>query len=78
MKTIKYYNFDIIGLLEVNIHWPLVNLVDYWEEIISGHWESIKSVMACIIEDNTTKVWQPGGCLQVITERTTHKALLTG
>ena len=23
MKTLKYYNFDIIGLSEVNIHWPL-------------------------------------------------------
>ena len=38
MITLKYYNFDIIGLSEVNIHWPLVNPADSWEEIISGHW----------------------------------------
>ena len=31
MKTLKDYNVDIIGLLEVNIHWPLVNPEDYWE-----------------------------------------------
>ena len=47
MKTLKYYNFDIIGLSEVNIHWTLVNPEESWEERISGHWEARKSVMAC-------------------------------
>ena len=30
MKTLKYYNFDIIGLSEVNKHWPLVKPIDSW------------------------------------------------
>ena len=31
MKKINDYNFDIIRLSEVNIHWTLVNLADSWE-----------------------------------------------
>ena len=46
MKALKYYNLKIIGLLEVNIHWPLVNPEDYWEERISGHWGARNSVMS--------------------------------
>ena len=30
MKALKDYNFDIIGLSEVNIHWRLGNPADYW------------------------------------------------
>ena len=78
MKTLKYYNFDIIGLSEVNIHWPLVNPSEPWEERISGHWEARKSVLACNLEKDATKVWQLGGCLQIIKARTTHKVLSTG
>ena len=40
MKTLKDYNFDIIGLSEVDIHWPLVNPEESWEGRISGHWEA--------------------------------------
>ena len=59
MKTSKCYNFDIIELLEVNIQWPLVNPVESWEEIISRHWETRNSVLACNLEDEATKLWQP-------------------
>ena len=38
MKTLKDYNFGIIGSSEVNIHWPLMNPAESWEERISGHW----------------------------------------
>ena len=78
MKALKYYNFDIIRLSEVNIHWPLVNPEYSWEDIISGHWEARNSFMACKLKDNTKKVWQSGGCLQIITTRTTHRVLSTG
>ena len=78
MKKLKYYNFDIVGLSEVNIHWPLVNPAESWEYIISGHWEASNSVMDYNLEDNATKVWQPGGCLQISTARTTHKVLSMG
>ena len=57
MITLKYYNLDIIGLSEVNIHWPLVNPAYSWEEIISGHWETSNLVLNCNLEDVTTKVW---------------------
>ena len=46
MKTFKIYNFEVIGLSEVNIHWPLVNPAEYLEERISGHWEASNSVIA--------------------------------
>ena len=57
MRTLKYYNFEIIGWSEVNIHWPLVNLAESWEETISGNVEARNSVMDLNLEDNTTKVW---------------------
>ena len=78
MEELKDYNFYIIGLSGVNINWPLVNLDDSWEEVISGHWKSSNSIMACNLEDNATKVWQPGVCLQIITARTTHKVISMG
>ena len=74
-KTLIYYNFNIIGLSEVNIHWPLVKLADSWEEIISGHWWARNSVMVYNLEDNDTKVWKQGGYLQIGTSQTTHKVL---
>ena len=46
MKILKYYNFNIIGLSEVNIQCPLVNPADSWEEKINGDWEAINLVMA--------------------------------
>ena len=78
MEALKDFNFYIIGLSGVNINWPLVNLDDSWEEVISGHWKSSNSVMACNLEDNATKVWQPGVCLQIIMARTTHKVISMG
>ena len=57
MRTLKYYNFEIIWWSEVNIHWPLVNLAESWEEKISGNVEARNSVMDLNLEDNTTKVW---------------------
>ena len=59
MKALKYYNFDIIGLSKFNIHWTLVKSEDSWEERIIGYWEARNSVMACNLEEYTTKVWQP-------------------
>ena len=56
MKTIKYYYFDIIGLSEVNKHWPLVKPIDSWEKRISVHWEYSNSVMAFNLEDDVTKL----------------------
>ena len=77
MEELKDYNFYIIGLSGVNINWPLVNLDDSWEEVISGHWKSSNSVMACNLEDNATKVWQPRRCIKITMARTTHKVLST-
>ena len=34
--------------------------------------------MACNLEDDATKVWQPGGCLKISTSITTHKVLSKG
>ena len=78
MKILGDYNFNIIGLSEVNIHLPLANLAIYLEETISGHWEARNSVMACNLEDDATKVWQLGACLKISTERTTHRVISTG
>ena len=75
MKILGDYNFNIIGLSEVNIHLPLANLAIYLEETISGHWEARNSAMACNLEDNATKVCQPGGCLQISMARTTNKSI---
>ena len=75
MKTLKYHNLDIIGSSEVNINWHLVNPEYSWEEIISGHWEAINSVMAWNLDGDATKMCKPEGCLQISTERTTHKVL---
>ena len=41
MKTLKYYNSKIFGLSEVNMHWPLVELADSWEERISERLQPI-------------------------------------
>ena len=78
MKTLKDYNFDIVGLSEVNIHWPLLNPTEYRKERISGQWEDSNSLMSCNLEDNYTKVWQPGGCIQISMSKTTHKVQSTG
>ena len=78
MKTLKDYNFDIIGLSEVNIHWPLVIPEEYWEEIISGHWETSNSVLAHNPEEDATKVWKSVGCIQINTARTTPKVISIG
>ena len=56
MKILKDYNLDIIGLSEVNINWPLVNPEESREEIISGNLEARNSVVACNLENATTKV----------------------
>ena len=37
MKKINDYNFEIIRLSEVNIHWTLVKPDNSWEEITSGN-----------------------------------------
>ena len=78
MITLKDYKFGIIGVSEVNIQWPLVNLADYWEDIISGHWETINLLLAWNLEDDANKVWRPVGYLQISMARTTHKVLSTG
>ena len=78
MKTLKDYNFAIIGLSEGNIHWLLLNPEDFWEERISGHWGSRNSVIACNFKENSTKVWQKVGCLQISAARTTDKVLSMG
>ena len=77
-EKLEYYNSNIIGLSEVNIHWLLVNLEDSQEERISGRWEARNSVMACNLEKNSSNLWQPGGYLQISTARTTHRFLSTG
>ena len=56
MKTLNNYNFYIIGLSEVNIHWPLVNPADSWEYRISGHWEASNPIMSYNLEDDATNV----------------------
>ena len=55
MNSLKYYNFSIIGLSEVNIDWPLVKQEDYWEERIRERWEARTSVLACSLEDSPTR-----------------------
>ena len=35
ITTIRRYNFDVMGLAEVNIHWPKVNHTDRWEDRIA-------------------------------------------
>ena len=40
MKTLKDYNFDIIGLSEGDINWSLLNPAESWEGRISGRWEA--------------------------------------
>ena len=59
---LKKYYFDIIGLSEINLHWPLVNPADSWEEQSSGRWEQQHLVVTCNMMDNINKAWQPGGC----------------
>lgn len=51
---------------------------DAWNERITGQWPASNSITACNTEDECPTIWQPGGCLQISTARTTSKIIGQG
>ena len=63
------YNIDIFGMAEVNLNWNLLPTKDRWEERTIGWWEDSRVTIAHNVEDEATQVFQPGGCIQVTTNK---------
>ena len=66
---IRHYNVDVLGMAEVNLNWSLVPTRDRWEERTIGWLEDSRVSMAYNVEDEATSIYQPGGCLQVTSNK---------
>ena len=72
-RFFRTYPFDIIGLTEINLHWPSLSPTNQWPERMQGVWESSRSNITFNTQDDSNQEWQPGGCIQISTSRTSHK-----
>ena len=66
--------------METNLHWPLLDPTMSWEERMQGIWESNNADhnVTYNTTDDTNQEWQPGGCIQISTERTSHRKISSG
>ena len=63
-QFLKKYDFDIIGLQEVNLNWDKIGPVDQWDERTIGWWKGGNStIKAYNQQDVISKPSQPGGCM---------------
>ena len=78
-RTIKKYQFDVMGLSEVNIYWPKINHTNRWEDRVAiGKWNNTRSSISYNKHDSATLAFQPGGCIQLITDRASARFISDG
>ena len=78
-KFMRKYDFDIMGLTEINVHWPLLPLKDQWQERSLGWWEmGLHSSKAFNTEDESPTATQPGGCMLLSTNKAKWKIISNG
>ena len=70
--------FDVMGLSEINLHWSSLTPSNSWEERVQGRWESLHSSICYNQEDPVSSAWQPGGCIQLSTNRMAHRVISSG
>ena len=75
----RKYDFDIMGLMEIDLHWQLLPHKDQWEECSLGWWETgLHSTKAYNQEDESPMTMQPGGCMLLSTNKAKWKIMSNG
>ena len=76
---IKNYEFDIMGLQEINLNWSQVPPKEQWDERSLGWWpDGNIASKAYNTQDVVQKATQPGGCMVVSTNMAKRKVIDTG
>ena len=78
-RFMRKYDFDIMGLTEINLHWLLLPHKDQWDKRSLGWWETgLHSTKAYSQEYESPTATQLGGCMLLSTNKAKWKIISNG
>jgi hypothetical protein len=78
-NSIKNKQIGILGMVELNKCWHLLNNKDRWKDRTRGWWETSHSSISYNRKDNLlSSSFQPGGAAVISIEDTSHRVIESG